>query len=144
MSSIIFYIAILLFIGSCIGFYFFISKAIKDKLRITKEELFKKNIPFLGVFSAIFTLSLVLFTISFYLNETTIWYLSNKGITLNGGRLFLAYFFVILLGFAISIFTVSFCYYYFLDNFDSKIRKIFKISMYSSIPAIFLFFIFFF
>ena len=141
MSSIIFYIAILLFIGSCIGFYFFISKAIKDKLRITKEELFKKNIPFLGVFSAIFTLSLVLFTISFYLNETTIWYLSNKGITLNGGRLFLAYFFVILLGFAISIFTVSFCYYYFLDNFDTKIRKIFKISMYSSIPAIFLFFI---
>lgn len=141
MSSIIFYIAILLFIGSCIGFYFFISKAIKDKLRITKEELFKKNIPFLGLFSIIFTLSLVLFTISFYLNETTIWYLSNKGITLNGGRLFLAYFFVILLGFAVSIFTVSFCYYYFLDNFDTKIRKIFKISMYSSIPAIFLFFI---
>ena len=101
MSSIIFYIAILLFICSSIGFYFFISKAIKDKLRITKEELFKKNIPFLGVFSAIFTFSLVLFTISFYLNETTIWYLSNKGITLNGGRLFLAYFFVILLGFAI-------------------------------------------
>ena len=141
MSTIFFYIALVLFIGSCIGFYFFISKAIKDKLRITKEELFKKNMPVLGGFSVILAISLVLFTVSFYSNETTIWYLENKGIELNGGRLFLAYFFVILLGLAIPTFIISFCYYYYLDNFEPKIRKLFKISMYSSIPAIFLFFI---
>lgn len=141
MSSVLFYIAIALFIISIIGFSYFIYNPIKEKERLDKNVLFKKNMPVLLGFSIILAISFVLFTVAFYQDPTTIWHLGKKEILVSPFHMFLSYFFIILLAFSIGAFVINFFFYFYLDNLESKIRKIFKIIMYVSVPCIIIFFI---
>lgn len=142
MSEAIYYVAMALFVIAAIGYGCYLYRIIKNKLRIELNVKFLKDTLVLGGFSLGLTLSLILFTVAFYQDPTTIAYINEKGLTLDAGHQFLSYFFLILMALAMMTFLTSFFYYFFLDNLDSKIRKIFKIVMYSSIPVSLAFFFF--
>ena len=80
MSDIIFYFALVLFVIGAIGYGWYMSRVLKNNLRITKNELLKKKTLVLGGFWGIIALSLILFTVSFYQDPTTIGYLASKNI----------------------------------------------------------------
>lgn len=142
MSDVIYYIAMALFLIGAIGYGVFLYRTIKDKLRLTFDVLIKKNTLVLGVFSLGIVLSLVLFTVAFYVDPVTLSYVSSKeGLVIDAGHQFLSYFFIILFAVSMMAFITAFFYYFFLNNFEDKFRKWFKIIMYSSIPLMFVFFI---
>ena len=141
MSDVIFYIAMALFVLSAIGYGVYLSMTIKDKLRLDIKVLLKKNTLVLQGFSLGIVLSLILFTVAFYQDSTTINYINENNLVLDAGHQFLSYFFLILFGVCAMSFLTAFFYYFFLNNFDEKYRKIFKIIMYSAFPLAIAFFL---
>ena len=140
MSDVLYYIAMALFLGFAIAYGVCLYLTIKNKLRLEFNTLIRKNTLVLGAFSLGITLSLVLFTVAFYQDSTTLNLISEEGLALDAGHQFLSYFFIILFGIAMMAFVTSFFYYFFLNNLEEKIRKIFKITMYVSIPLALIFF----
>ena len=127
MSDVIFYIAMALFFLCAIGYGVYLSMTIRDKLRLDIKVLLKKNTLVLQGFSLGIVLSLILFTVAFYQDPTTINYINENNLVLDAGHQFLSYFFLILFGVCAMSFLTAFFYYFFLNNFDEKYRKIFKI-----------------
>ncbi len=136
MSDVIFYFALVLFVIGAIGYGWYMSRVLKNNLRITKNELLKKKTLVLGGFWGIIALSLILFTVSFYQDPTTIDYLASKNIVIDAGHQFLSYFFLILFGFFGFTFLTSFFYYFYYKNFDEKFSKWMKWIMFGSIPLL--------
>ena len=141
MSDVIFYIAMALFVICAIGYGVYLSMTIKDKLRLDIKVLLKKNTLVLQGFSLGIVLSLILFTVAFYQDSTTINYINENNLVLDAGHQFLSYFFLILFGVCAMSFLTAFFYYFFLNNFDEKYRNIFKIIMYSAFPLAIAFFL---
>ena len=98
MSDVIFYIAMALFVICAIGYGVYLSMTIKDKLRLDIKVLLKKNTLVLQGFSLGIVLSLILFTVAFYQDSTTINYINENNLVLDAGHQFLSYFFLILFG----------------------------------------------
>ena len=141
MSEVIYYIAMALFVLCAIGYGVYLYLTIKDKLRLNIGVLIRKNTLVLGGFSLGIILSLILFTVAFYQDPVTLNLINENNLTLDAGHQFLSYFFIILMGLALVSFVTSFFYYFFLNNFEDKYRKIFKYVMYGSIPLFIIFFI---
>ena len=72
MSEVIYYIGMVLFLIGAIGYGVYMSNTIKNKLRISKELLIKKKTLVLAVFWGLITLGLILFTVAFYLDPSTV------------------------------------------------------------------------
>lgn len=141
MSEVIYYIGMVLFLIGAIGYGVYMSNTIKNKLRISKELLIKKKTLVLAGFFGIIMVGLIFFTVAFYLDPTTIAYLNEKNIIVNGGRQFLSYFFLILLCAAAFTFLTSFFYYFYFTDLDEKFRKWMKWIIFGSIPLVVVFFI---
>lgn len=136
MSDVIYYIAMALFLAGAIGYGVYLSNVLKNHLRITENQLIKKKTLVLAGFWGLITLGLVLFTVAFYQDPSTLGYLENKNITINPGHQFLSYFFLLLMcGFAFTFLT-SFFYYFWFTNFEEKFRKYMKWIMFGSIPLV--------
>lgn len=134
MSEVIYYIAMALFLAGAIGYGVYLSNVLKNHLRITENLLIKKKTLVLAGFWGLITLGLILFTVAFYQDPTTLSYLESKNIVINPGHQFLSYFFLILMcGFGFTFLT-SFFYYFWFTNFESKFRKYMKWIMFGSIP----------
>lgn len=141
-SRVIFYIAIVLFLGSVVGYGVYLNNMIKNKERLDQNIIFTKKMPVLGGFSIGLALSIELFTVAFYIDPYTNHYLTLKGLDINPFHQFLAYFFGILLALSIAVFlTATFFKLFFEDKFDEKFKKIIKIVKYASIPAMVVFFL---
>ena len=141
MSEVLYYIAMALFVISSIAYSVYLYNSIKNKLRLDFNTLIKKNALVLVGFSLGIVLSLILFTVAFYEDPVTKDLINEKGLTLDAGHQFLSYFFIILTGLTMMVFITAFFYYFFFNNLDNKYRKIFKITMFSSIPLFIIFFI---
>ena len=135
MIEAFYYIAMVLFVAGVVGYAIAIKRTFKMKTELDEKTLlFKKSLSFAGFFAPIL-LSLLVFTIVFYNTESTITYLESSSITLDGGRMFLAYFFLILFCVFVFTFLTSFIYtYYFKEVTSDKTKKILKYIMYGSIP----------
>ena len=136
MSEAIYYIAMVLFLLSAIGYGVFLALTIKNKLRLDLKQLFFKNTLVLQGFSIGIAISLVLFTLAFYLDPVTLDLISTNGLSLDAQHQFLSYFFVIFFALFGMSFLTAFFYYFYLDNLDLKIRKIFKYIMIFSVPLL--------
>ena len=134
MNEVIYYLAMALFVIGAISYGVIVSRVIKNKVRININELTKKYLPILGGCFGLLTIGLILFTSAFYLDPSTLDLIKNNNLTLDAGHQFLSYFFIILVGVFGFTFLTSFFGYFYLTNLDDKIKKILKITMYSSIP----------
>ena len=118
MSEAIYYIAMVLFLLSAIGYGVFLVLTIKNKLRLDLKQLFLKNTLVLQGFSLGIAVSLVLFTLAFYIDPVTLDLISTNGLVLDAQHQFLSYFFVILFALFGMSFLTAFFYYFYLDNLD--------------------------
>lgn len=141
MSEVIYYIAMALFLSGAIGYGAYLSKMLKNNLRITENQLIKKKTLVLVGFWGLITLGLILFTVAFYLDPSTVGYLKEENIIVNVGHQFMSYFFLILMAAFAFTFLTSFFYYFWFTNFDEKFRKYMKWIMYGSIPLVVISFI---
>lgn len=141
MSEVIYYIAMALFLSGAIGYGAYLSKMLKNNLRITENQLIKKKTLVLAGFWGLITLGLILFTVAFYLDPSTVGYLKEENIIVNVGHQFMSYFFLILMAAFAFTFLTSFFYYFWFTNFDEKFRKYMKWIMYGSIPLVVISFI---
>ncbi len=142
MNEVFYYIAMALFIAGASLYGASIYRTYKKKSELDEKTLiFKKSLVFAGFF-ALILVSLIIFTIVFYTSESTVHYLEFNAIELNGGRLFMSYFFLVLFVIFAFTFLTSFLYiFYFKQVTSDKTKKILKWIMYGSIPLLIVSFI---
>ena len=124
ISTITFYLAIVLFLGSCIGYGFVFSKIYKNLKRREMKVILEKNSALLATFLLTFVLSLVTFTISFYTSDSSL--VANP----NPFDVVLSFFSVIGLGSSVGLFAIFFFFRYFVLKYDEKDKKFIQFALF--------------
>lgn len=143
MSEVVYYLAMALFVVGAVTYGVYFNYIVKNKLRFQEKTLISKSLYYLGICFFAIIISLVLFTIAFYYDPSTIDLIKENNLIVDAGHQFLAYFFIILFGVFCFTFLTSFLYFFYLPELSESIRKKAKIIMYSSIPLIIITFILF-
>ena len=142
--EIIYYIGISLLILGIISTSFFISIANKNKNSLDLQGFIKKYWPYAVGVLGVSVLSFIFLDSAFFIDEATINNLNENNLTLEGGYLFLSFFFGILFVILLYTFIFSFYLYYYFPDVKGKSHKIIKITYISSffltIVALILFF----
>lgn len=127
--TILYYIAIALFVGSAIGFGVIYSKVYKNQRGKELKDIISKNMPLLQVFSIIFGISLVFFTTAYYNEPATLTFFSNNGIEPAMRRVVLSHIFAFGLGYTIAQGANVFFFRYFVNAVSDEYKKFLNIAM---------------
>lgn len=135
ISNVMFYSAIVLFLGSAAGLGYTFNRIIKVTRKLELFDIFRKNSGLLGGFSVLLGLSLVFFTVAFFTSGSSL--VASPKV----GDLILSYVSAFYLGLSTGLFACFFFFRFWVTKFDEKTKRFIQWSMAILGASMFVFFI---